>query len=49
MGVEGEEKDWDQQMQTITYGADKQQVLLYSTGNYIQCPVRNHSRKEYEK
>ena len=42
-------EDWDQQMQTITYRADKQQVLLYSTGNYIQCPVRNHSRKEYEK
>ena len=24
-------------------------VLLYSTGNYIQYPVINHSRKEYEK
>ena len=24
-------------------------VLLYSTGNYIQCPVINHSGKEYKK
>ena len=24
-------------------------VLLYSTGNYIQCPVISHSGKEYEK
>ena len=24
-------------------------VLLYSTGNYIQYPVINHSGKEYEK
>ena len=24
-------------------------VLLYSIGNYIQYPVINHSRKEYEK
>ena len=22
-------------------------VLLYSTGNYIQCPGRNHNGKEY--
>ena len=25
------------------------EVLLYSTGNYIQCPVINHDGKEYEK
>ena len=24
-------------------------VLLYNTGNYIQCPVINHHGKEYEK
>ena len=24
-------------------------VLLYSTGNYIQYPVINHNGKEYEK
>ena len=24
-------------------------VLLYSTGNYIQCPVINHNGKEYKK
>ena len=23
--------------------------LLYSTGNYIQCPGMNHNGKEYEK
>ena len=25
------------------------EVLLYSTGNYIQYPVINHNRKEYKK
>ena len=24
-------------------------VLLYSTGNYIQCPGINHNGKEYEE
>ena len=24
-------------------------ILLYSTGNYIQYPVINHNEKEYEK
>ena len=24
-------------------------VLLYNTGNYIQCPVTTHNAKEYEK
>ena len=24
-------------------------VLVYRTGNYIQCPVINHSGKEHEK
>ena len=28
---------------------DTQQVLLYSTGKYIQYPVINHNGKEYEK
>ena len=28
---------------------DKQQGILYSTGNYIQYPVINHNGKEYEK
>ena len=28
------------------YKMDKQQVLLYSTGNYIQYPVINHNGKE---
>ena len=24
-------------------------VLLYSTGNYVQCPEINHNGKEYKK
>ena len=28
---------------------DKQQVLQYSTGNYIQSPGINHNEKEYLK
>ena len=31
----------------IEWISDK--VLLYNTGNYIQCPVINHNGKEYEK
>ena len=31
------------------YRMDKHKVLLHSTGNYIQYPVRNHNGKEYEK
>ena len=42
---------WNQRMQNIIYIniMDKQQVLLYSTGNYIQHLVMNHNGKEYEK
>ena len=36
-------------MQTIIHRMDKQQGLLYSTGNYIQYPVINHNGKEYKK
>ena len=37
-------------MQTLIniYGINNK-VLLYHTGNYIQYPVINHNRKEYEK
>ena len=28
---------------------DKQQVLLYGAGNYIQYPVINHNGNKYEK
>ena len=31
------------------YGMDKQQVLPFSIGNYIQYPVINQNGKEYEK
>ena len=27
----------------------KHKLLLYSTGNYIQCLVINHNGKEYKK
>ena len=33
----------------FTYRMDKYEVLLCSTGNYIQYPVINHNGKEYEK
>ena len=36
-------------MHTITFRTDKEQVLLYSTGNYIQSPGINHNGKEYKK
>ena len=38
---------WDYQIQTIIYRLDKDKVLMYSTGNYIQYPVTNHNGKEY--
>ena len=40
---------WGQQMQTIIYRMDKQQVLLYSTGKCIQYFVKNHNGKAYIK
>ena len=39
---------WDQQTQTTIYKINNN-ILLYSTGNYIQYPVINHNGKEYEK
>ena len=38
---------WNWQMQIITYRMDKQQGLLYSTGNDIKYPIINHNGKEY--
>ena len=40
---------WSSQMQAIIYRMNKQQVLLYSTGNYIQYSVINCNGKEYKK
>ena len=34
-------------MQTTIYKYINNKVLLYSTENYIQCPVINHNGKEY--
>ena len=40
----------DQQMQTVTYRMDiNNNVLLYTTGNYIQYLVINHMEKNVEK
>ena len=37
-------------MKTIIHRMDKlQDVVVYSTGNYIQYPVINHNGNEYEK
>ena len=36
-------------MQTSIYRMESNNVLLHSTGNYIQYPVINHNGKEYEK
>ena len=30
-------------------GATNNNILLYSTGNYIQYPMINQNEKEYEK
>ena len=41
---------WENQVQTSIYkGWINNQVLFYSTGNYIQHSVINHNGKEYEK
>ena len=41
---------WENQVQTSIYkGWINNQVLFYSTGNYIQYPVISHNGKEYEK
>ena len=48
----GGEKDGEFGISTgklLCIGWTKIKVLLYSTGNYIQCPVTNHNGKEYEK
>ena len=36
-------------MRMIIFEWIANKVLLYSMGSYIQYPVINHSRKEYEK
>ena len=37
---------WGQPMQTIVYLMDKQQgPTVYSTGNYIQHPLRNRNER----
>ena len=43
-GSEEPEKVWSRRESLINI-----KNLLYSTGNYIQCPMINHNGKEYEK
>ena len=40
---------WDSQIQTTVHKIEKNKVLLYSTGNYVQYPTINHKGKEYEE
>ena len=45
-------KEWEfgiSRGKLLYIGRINSKVLLYSTGNYIQYPVTNHSGKEYEK
>ena len=49
-GRAGEVKDWEfgiSRRKLLSIGWIKNKVLLYSTGNYIQYPVANHTGKEY--
>ena len=50
-GVRGE-MNWEfgiSRCKLLYIGWINNKVLLYSTGSYIQYPVINHNRKEYEK
>ena len=45
-------KDWEfgiSRYKLLYIGQINNNVLLYSTGNYIQYPLTNHSGKSYEK
>ena len=48
----GRGQDWEcgiNRRKLLHIGRINNKVLLYSTGNYIQYPMVNHNRKEYEK
>ena len=45
----GVTKSWTQLRDIHMYKTGKQQDLLYSTGNYIQCFVITYNVKESEK
>ena len=49
-GGDGGGKDWEfgiSRYKLLYRGRINNKVLLYSTGNYIQCPVINHNGEEY--
>ena len=43
-----QESDMTEQL-TLSPPTENNKVLLFSTAHYVQCPVINHSVKEYEK
>ena len=51
-GCQAGEKDWEfgiSRCELLYIEGINNKILLYSTGNYIQYTVINHSGKEYEK
>ena len=51
-GRDGGGKDWEfgiSRDKLLYIGWINNEVLLYSTGNYIQYPVTHHNGKEYLK
>ena len=48
-GGEGKDGEFGISRCKLLYIGWINKVLLYSTENYIQYPVINHNRKEYEK
>ena len=51
-GCHGGGKDWEfgiSRCKLVYTEWINNKILLYSTGNYIQYPMINHSGKEYEK
>ena len=46
----GEEMEWEfgvRRCKVVNIELINNKVLLYSTGNYIQYPAKNHNRKGY--
>ena len=41
--------DWELRVSRCNLEWKSNEILLYSTGNYIQSPVMEHDRRYYEK
>ena len=48
-GCQGGGTEWEFGVRLSYIEWINNKVLLYSTGNYIQCPEINHNGKEYKK